>query len=112
LSKNIQTELLSAHKKEPRDCCGQEAPEAQQHRRSAPAKSIFFEDQERFLKQDRTAMTRSLEQRVDNPNRFFGVFKSRDTSIGPLRIIALSEARAAQEAAKGRCGIGSIVLKA
>jgi hypothetical protein len=89
-----------------------EAPGAQQHRRSAPAKSIFFEDQARFLKQDRTAMTRSLGQRADNANRIFGVLKSRDTSIGLLRIIALSEARAAHETIEGRCGIGSIVLKA
>jgi hypothetical protein len=64
------------------------------------------------LKQDRTATALSLGQRADNANRFFGVLKSRDTSICLLRIIALSEARAAHEAIEGRGGIGSIVLKA
>jgi hypothetical protein len=85
---------------------------AQQYRRSAPAKSIFFEDQARFLKQDGTATARSLGQRADNANRFSGIFKNGDTSIGPPHIFALSEARAAHEAIEGLGGIGSIVLKA
>jgi hypothetical protein len=89
-----------------------EAPGARKHRRSAPAKSIFFEDQARFLKQDRTATALSLGQRADNANRFFRVLKSGDTSIGLLRIIALFEARAAYETIEGHGGIGSIVLKA
>jgi hypothetical protein len=74
-------------------------------------KVYLFEDQARFLKQDRTAMTRSLGQRADNANRIFGVLKSRETSIGPLRIIAWYEARAAQEAIESRGGTSSIVRK-
>jgi hypothetical protein len=64
------------------------------------------------LKQDGTATGRWLGQRADSANCIFGVLKSGNTSIGPPRIFALSEARAAHEAIEGRGGIGSIVLKA
>jgi hypothetical protein len=100
------------YKKHPSVCCGLKAPGVQQHRRSALAKCIFFEDQARFLKQDGTATARSLGQRADNANCFFGVLKSGDTSSGPPHMFALSEARAAHEAIEGLGGIGSIVLKA
>jgi hypothetical protein len=81
---------LSVHKKNPFVFCGLKAPGAQQHRRSAPAKSIFFEDQARFLKQDETATARSLGLRADNANRLFWSFKKRrhfKWSSAHLRIV-------------------------
>jgi hypothetical protein len=70
LSKNIQTGLLSAYKMDPLFVVVGKRPEgnarsdcgAQQHRRSAPAKSIFFEDQARLLKRKLSLLVSMISQ--------------------------------------------------